>query len=227
MPMMTGRRPVARSWQPVVDGMSRIQKLVHLSVRQDPYDAERIRQELLRERRRYYEAELTAQAARVGCPGRVGRLTNGHVLSLLNEASRQDAESIVNTYNYDLALAIGHIRAETPTANRYVYAKRLRAWESARASWKNDQIATFTEMSARSLAQQHFYQYNSNLGTARLMPLRAVCPVCQGWINRGEVPLYVAQANPPPYHAGCPHAWETTPGRVSAEQCPLLWMGGE
>lgn len=218
---------MAREWQPVVDGMSKIQKLVHLSVRQDGYDVDRIRSELLRERRRYYEAELTAQAARVGCPGQVGRLTNGHILSLLNEASQQDALSIVNTYNYDLAIAVNHIRVETPTANRYVYAKRLRAWESKRGAWKNDQIATFTEMSARSLAQQHFYQYNSNLGTARLQPTKAVCPVCQGWVNRGEVPIYVATANPGPWHPNCPHTWLTTPGRVSPEQCPMLWVGGE
>ena len=224
---------MARSWQSVVEGLSDVGKLVHLAMRQDDLDQDRLRGELLRERRRYYEAELTAQAARVGCPGRVGRLTNGYVLSLLKEASQQDAESIVNTYNYDLAVAVAHVQAEAPTADRRAYAKRLRAWESKRTAWKNSQVAQQAEISARALAQQDFYQRNVNVGqllpvgVATLQPTTAVCPVCQGWINRGIVPLPVALVHPPPYHQNCPHFWNILPGVVSLEQCRLLWMGGE
>ncbi len=214
-----------RNWQPVANDLSDVGKLSHLAMRFDAFDEEAYRVQLLRERRRYYEAELTNQAARVGCPGQAGRLTNGYILSELEEASRQDAASIAATYNYDLAVAIAHIRAETPTANRYVYAKRLQEWSAARATWKDPQIAQFTEGSARALAQQHFYQFNNNVGMAVLEPKRAVCPVCQGWIDRGEVPLHVAMNNPPPYHPNCPHGWATTPGRVAQSECPMLWMG--
>lgn len=192
-----------RQWQPVVEQFADVQKLVHLASRMDTYDAERIRAELLRDRRAYYEAELTDQAARVGCPGRVGRLGNPERLSILNELSQIDATGIVNTYNYDLAAAVAQIRSETPTANRHVYAKRLREWDAKRSQWKQPQIATYTETTARSMAQSDFYMFNPSMGVATLQPTRAVCPVCQGWVNRGEVPLHVAQANPPPYHTNC------------------------
>lgn len=189
-----------RDWRSAVAEMTRVQRLVHLAMRRTLDDEERVRAELLRQRRAFYEDELTDQAARVGCPGRRGRLGEGPILSELNEASRDDAASIVNTYNYDLAAAIRQVHAETPTANRWVYAKRLGAWESKRADWKDPQIAQYTEMSARSLAQQHFHRFNATIGFAELMPKTAVCPVCKGWVARGEVPLRVAQEHPPPYH---------------------------
>jgi hypothetical protein len=216
---------MARNWQAALEDKSDIEKLIHLAMRNDAYDVDRIRGELLRERRRYYEAELTAQAMRAGCRGRVGRLANGAILSELNDISQQDATSIVNTYNADLVNAIGYIRAETPTANRYVYAKRLGEWEQNRASWKNDQIAQYTENSAREKAKQDFYANNNIFGTAELLPKRAVCPVCQGWVNRGSVPLNIAMNNPGPYHVNCPHGWSVKYDRVDPAQCQYLWMG--
>jgi len=215
-----------RNWQAMVEEMSDVMKLVHLAMRQDTYDEDRIRGELLRERRRYYEAELTAQAQRIGCRGQVGRLSSGAVLSELNDISQRDATSIVNTYNVDLAAAIRYIRAEVPTANRYVYAKRLGEWEQKRAGWKNDQIAQYTENSARAKAQQDFYQNNTSFGSAELLPRRAVCPVCVGWVSRGVVPLNVSINNPPPYHPNCPHGWSITYERITPDQCQYLWMGG-
>ena len=217
---------MARIWQPLVEQLSDVGRLVHFAARQEPLDVDRIRAELLRDRRRYYEAELAVQAARVGCPGRSGNLSNGAILSELNQQSLEDATSIVNTYNYDLAIAIRYIRAETPTANRNVYASRLVTWGKNRAAWKNDQIAQYTEMSARSKAQADFYRYNSNFGTAEIVPKTAVCPICQGWIDRGaDIPLRTAMNNPGPWHPFCPHGWETHPERVAREDCPTLWMG--
>ena len=192
-----------RNWQAMVDDLPDVARLIHLSMRQDPYDVDRIRGELLRQRRRYYEAELTDQARRVGCPGQVGRLGNGAILSELNEMSKQDATSIVNTYNADLASAISYIRAEVPTANRYVYAKRLGVWEQNRASWKDAQIAQYTQGSARAKAQQDFRYNNNTFGTAVLEPTRAVCPICQGWVARGIVPLNIALNHPGPFHPNC------------------------
>lgn len=217
---------MARDWRVVVDEMPRVQRLVHLMIRYDTVDEDATRAELLRVRRRAYEDELTIQAARVGCPGRSGRLVNASVLAELNQMCADDARSIANTYNYDLAGAISRIRSETPTANRFTYAARLREWETARAKWKTPQIAQYTENSARSLAQQHFSAFNADVfGFAVLEPRQAVCPVCQGWIARGEVPLNVAMNNPPPYHPGCPHAWRTVYDKVSRDVCPRLWMG--
>jgi hypothetical protein len=223
---MLEQAKMPREWQPIVEEMPRVGKLVHLAVRMDGVDEEATRIELLRLRRRAYENELTIQAARVGCPGRVGRLGNGAVLSELNEMCVQDAKSIINTFNYDLSNAINQIRSETPTANRFVYASRLRDWEVKRNDWKNKQIAQYTELSARALAVKNFFEFNSDiLGIAVLDPRLAVCPICQGWIERGEVPLQIATNNPPPYHVNCPHYWRTILEKVAKEECPLLWMG--
>jgi len=215
-----------REWQPIVDGMSNVMKMVHLAIRNDTFDIEAARVELLRLRRVSYEDELTKQAALVGCKGRRGRLSNGAILSKLNDMSQQDAQSIANTFNYDAAGAIVAIRSDVPTANRHVYAYRLRKWDKKRSEWKTPQIEQYTDSSARSLAQQHFYAYNDVQGTAILEPRTAVCPVCVGWVARGEVPLPVAMANPPPYHVNCPHSWVTFPNHVPKTECPQLWMGG-
>lgn len=214
-----------RNWQAVVADFSDVMKLVHLAARWDNFDEEAIRGQTLRDMRRYYEDELTIQAARVGCPGRRGRLGNNETLTALNRIATEWGRSIVNTYNYDVAVAIRHIRNEVPRANRYVYARRLEAWGAARDKWKLPQIEQMTEQTARSRAQQDFYSFNGSGGTAVLRPVRAVCPICQGWVARGDVPLRVAQNHPPPYHVNCPHGWVTTPDRRTAEECAILWMG--
>jgi hypothetical protein len=217
VPILTAEEAVAR--------LSNVGKLVHLAMRMDMFDEEALRADLLRQRRRVYEDELDIQAARVKCQQRRARLNNGAILSHLNEMGRRDAASIVHTFNRDLAFAIANIRAEVPTANRYVYAYRLRAWSKRRWSWKEKQIGQMTEGTTRAKAQQDFYDHNGHFGTATLRPRTAVCPVCKGWVARGEVPLQVAQNNPPPYHQNCPHGWSTRPDAVAKEDCPNLWMG--
>lgn len=227
--LLQRHRPVfgkkARDWQSVVDGMTDVQKLVHLAMRMDSVDIDRTRTGLLKAMRRAYEDELSIQARRAGCGNRTGRLDNNDSLTALSNAASGDAESIINTYNFDLSGAIINIAAETPNANRNTYVKRLGDWEEKRNAWKSEQIAGYTEGMARSIAQQDFFRFNNIGGTAELMPDQAVCPICQGWINRGEVSLREAENNPPPYHNGCPHLWETYPEQVPDGECVDLWMG--
>lgn len=215
----------AKDWQGLVDQFADVQKLVHLAARMDGYDQDSTALELLRVMRRAFEDELTIQARRVGCAGRSGRLGSGPLLSQLNEVAKGMATSIVATYNYDLATAIVKVKSDAPKANRYVYASRLKTWFNKRSKWKDAQIAQSVEGTARSIAQQQFYSHNGKTGAANLMPRKAVCPVCQGWITRGEVPLAVAQANPPPYHPNCPHYWATKPDKWPEGTCGVLWMG--
>lgn len=214
------------NWQPVVDDLSNVQKLVHLAARYDSVDVERIRTELLAIRRRAYNDELSIQAAAVGCPGQRGRLANGRILSALNDLCKRDAESIANTFNYFLAQEIIRIRQNNPRANRHHYAYHYRRWVTGYWDYKDAQIIQMADGSARAMAQQDFYRLNNNLmGSAKLEPRTAVCPICQGWVARGIVPLRVALNNPPPYHPSCPHGWSTRPDRVAPEECPNLWMG--
>jgi len=214
-----------RDWRALLENMSPVMRLVHLAARQDAFDVESIRGELLRNMRAAYNDELNIQARRVGC-NRTGGVREGPILSALNEIAKEHAGSIVNTYNYDLALAIQHIRQEVPSANRYTYAARLSGWNERREKWKNPQIALATEQVSRTRAQQDFVDNNGlREGTARLEPRTAVCPICQGWIARGNVPIYVAMANPGPWHNGCPHGWQLNYGQRGKIDCADLWLG--
>jgi hypothetical protein len=230
MPTLTAPKSLqlkARDWQSVVrsDSFSDPMRLVHLAMRLEEMDADRIRGELVKARRRAYEDEITIQARRIGCSARRGNLRAGPSLTELNEMSRADGESVVNTYNVDLAAAIANIRSEVPTANRHVYAKRLADWEGKRNKWKSAQIAEFTEGTARAMAQRDFVRFNDVQGVAVLKPETAAEPICQGWINRGEVPIAEAVANPPPYHQNCPHYFNVIPNKVSPGECAELWVG--
>ena len=193
-------------------------------MRQDSFDIDRIRSELLKTSRRVYEQELTMQAARVGCTGQ-GRLGNNPTLTELSDQARADAENIVNTYNFDLAAAIVQIRKDAPRANRNTYAKRLAEWEKKRNAWKSQQIAEWTEGIARVKAQQDFYRFNNLDGVGEVVPETAVCPVCQGWIKRGRIPLREILNNPPPYHIGCPHYIKTEAEKIPTGECDQIWLG--
>lgn len=216
-----------RDWKAELDSLSDVQKLVHLAYRMDSVNQEKIRGELLTIRRRAYEQELTLQAQRVGCSGRQGRLSEGATLTALSEQSKADAESIVNTYNYDLAIAIKAIASEVPKANRFTYAKRLATWDIKRAEWKSKQMATNAELAARDLAQKDF-MYNNNLeldGYVEIMPKNAAEPICQGLVNRGQIPMKEAQGIALPAHINCIHYKVTYPAKVPRRECPNLWMG--
>lgn len=198
-----------REWQPLVNEMTPVGKLVHLAMRRDAYDVEEQRTALLRMMRRAYESELRAMAQRVGCGGRTARLNNGAVLSELNDQAQEWARGIANTYNYDLAQEVGRIRTEAPRANRNTYAARVQEWHTERSAWKDKQIADYADSWARAKAQSDFRDMNNTMGTAQLEPKTGVCPVCLGIIARGDVPLREALKEPPPYHPNC-----CTPGTL-------------
>jgi hypothetical protein len=218
-----------RNWQAVVrsDEFTNVMRLVHLAMRQTEEQQESIRAALLKQRRREYEATLTEMARAAGCTGRRGRLDSGPILSELNEESKRDAESIVNTYNFDLGVAIQAVHTETPTANRFTYAKRLGDWERTRSKWKDPQVSMNTALTARSKAQEDFARFNPEAleGTAILMPRTAAEPICAGFVARGEVPGRVAIANPSPWHPNCPHVWIHQPAKIPREDCADLWLG--
>jgi len=191
------------AWPQMMGDLAPVQTLVHLAYRMDAVSASDLRAKMLRRLRDIYESEITIQAALIGCRGQRGNVGAGPVLSQLNSMAETAANGIVNTFNRDLVYALQSIKADIPRANRHIYANHLGRWEQKRSEWKEPQIALSVEGNARSLAQQHFHQFNGSYGSATLTPKRAVCPVCQGWVNRGEVSMSVALNNPPPYHPSC------------------------
>ena len=220
--------------QNITDQMSILQRLVYAAANWGTVKANRMQAELLSARVKAYNDELTIQAQHSGCSGRVGRLTNADIIDRLNQTSQNDAESIVNTFNYFLAIEIarvgqtqtGPVRRILPVLRLPEYIRAIRDWSQSYWAWKKPQITTMTDNSARARAQQDFYVQNRSIaGTAKLEPTTAVCPVCQGWIARGIVPLRVALNNPGPFHVGCPHIWDTRPDKIAQDDCGVLWMG--
>jgi len=220
--------------QTIVDQMTLMQRLIYNVADWGRVKISRLQSEILSMRVKAYNDELTIQAQHSGCAGRAGRLTNADITERLSQDSQRDAESIANTHSYFLAVEIlrvgetptGLVRRVLPVLRVPEYAKAVKAWSESYWSFKKPQITMMTDNSARAKAQQDFYIQNRGVaGTAKLEPTTAVCPICQGWIARGIVPLRVALNNPPPYHQNCPHIFSTRPDKVSAEDCPLLWMG--
>lgn len=215
-----------RQWEPLVAEFSDVMKLVHLAMRRDATDIASIANELFKEKRQAYEDGLTAQAANAGCAGRKGVMPND-ILTMAHDEANSEAASIANTYNYDLAVAIRHIRTETPSANRHLYAKRLLEWEAVRDEWKSQQIALWNQTKWTNIAFQDFLAHNPQLknGYAILQSKRTVCKICQYWASRGKVPLAEASRIEFPAHINCPHYWETHyKGKVNCEE---LWMGAD
>jgi hypothetical protein len=215
-----------RDWRAAIVDASPVMTLVHEAVRQDNFDTASIQAGLEQISRSFYNDELTLMAAAHGCDSRHGRLESGIIQSDIDADAATDATSIVNTYNYDLAVAIRHIRQEHPRANRYHYARYLTEWNEKRSSWKDKQIAMMTEGKARNRAQADFLQRNNLMdGNAHLLPIPAVCPICRGLVARGDVPIRVAYANPMPVHPNCPHLWHVDGRELPEDRCATLWVG--
>lgn len=194
----------AQPWQILVNQLTPVGQIAHGAAMADDTSEQVTRGELTAERARNYEKELKRQARRVGCDQYRGQLSIGPEWVELDQRSVDDARSITNTYNRDLARKITQTRQETPRANRNTYAKRIRDWSKERDAWKDKDIRTQTANSARAQAQRDFYQKNGiTEGHAVLRPRTAVCKICLGWIARGEVPVNVATSDAPPYHNFC------------------------
>lgn len=215
-----------RNWRKVVDDFTRVQQLVHLANRLQPESAIDIQGKLYQQKRVAYEDTLTAQAAAVGCAGKKGVTDMATLANMMGEAG-DEAEGIINTYNYDMALAIRNIAATTPTANRHVYAKRLAEWEAIRNEWKSKQIMLWNTMKWQDKAIADFLEHNPQLrqGTAEVQPQEtAVCDICRTWVERGKVPIARTKEVDWPAHLNCPHHWVIKYG-VESVDCSKLWVG--
>jgi len=204
--------------------LSNVGKLVHLAYRRDSVYESQLAALLFKQARQNYEAELTRQAAAVGCT-RKGLLSEGQNLSLLKQYANESASSIVRTYNFDLAKAIQAIRAENPRANRNYYVKQLAGWETQRASWKDKQISLMTVSTSVQAAKEAFVQNNILEGQAFLLPMHAAEPICAGIVAGNPYPLETILNVPMPAHFNCIHSWQEKYKKISKTACAELWLG--
>lgn len=211
----------APDWEDSLGGFSPVMVLVHDTMRLYEEDQNFIYDEILKSRIVEYEDAISDYIAQMGCGGKA-HVTSQKEIEYIKDQSREDAQSILNTHNRDLAKTIRGIKDDVPTANRSTYTSRFRIWNMGRQIWKATQIALHTTLTTRDYALKTFSDHNNLEPNVKLFPRTAKEPICQGWINRGLVNYEVAERNPSPYHLNCVHYWKPM---FRIGKCEGLWIG--
>jgi hypothetical protein len=162
----------------------------------------------------------------------VVELLDPGLLADLKARAWDAARDIAATHNVEMARQVLAIGKETPTANRFVYAKRLKEWASRRAQWKGPQIAlseasrAFENVIDRFLAKNRIFG-----GEFTVEPPTWAIPECK-YDCKGYVlgsPYDMAEwenVGPFPLHPNCPHhkeiKWKSLLGVPDREEA---WFG--
>ncbi|MFH1567740.1 MAG: hypothetical protein ABIL09_07040 [Gemmatimonadota bacterium] len=221
-----------RDWKALIEGMTDVQRLVHLGFRWDPLDEQVWRNDLLRDNRQTYEETLREEVRTLGCgdPGHVQIGAGPELKGIAKHADRY-GKGIVNTYNYDLARAIMQIGAETPTANRHVYAYRLQQWGQMREQRKTVEIGETESSWAVNQAKADFHRLNNlseAMTGAEVRPFNTQCPVCAEYVAGNPYDSVSDAYNKVslPAHPRCPHHIEAIMSRkLTPDECQELWLG--
>lgn len=220
------RRKLLRELIPVWKQTGDVQRMVAMVFDYHRSDIDALQQVLFEQARRDYGIAIAAEARAAGYEVANVRVLDRRVLTELNQRSRFAAESIAATHNRDLRGQIGRIAAETPKANRWVYASRLEQWEKSRVAWKSSQIATTELGETMQRAKTDFATANAVGAKARVMPLTAACPACAEMVGHGWMDLSEAMMYPLPLHVGCVHYLEIEYGRAGMPPLEELWLAG-
>jgi hypothetical protein len=189
---------------------------------------------IFEEARRAYDEALTASIAEVGCSG-PGHLTGGLELKALKERSLWAASKIADTYNKYLDGLVGNLVQEWKENHggteegltRLWLAKQTKEALEKRWKWKQEQIGITEKAFAVDRARLDFWRRNAIEGQVRVLPTEAVCEVCQGYVDRGWVPLQEAeQTFELPAHPNCPHYLIMRALEDTIPPCDELWRGG-
>lgn len=188
-------------------------------------DTAQIEQQLIEARKRAWVTAMEAEARRWGYTGSIPE-PRAHDLAWIRKESRKDAQSISRTWNRDVDRQLDRLYAENPRGNRHYYAARMEAWAAQRATWKDRQIASYTEMSTKARVVQRFEQKNDLTGGLKIFTgPPPVCGECVELYAMGPVEPSVARRYPAPRHVGCTHWWETMRASVILPNPRNLWVG--
>lgn len=138
----------------------------------------------------------------------------------LSQSSARSAVGIAATHNRDLERFLtGSDAPDLVTA--------AQQWEEARSVWKSDQIAVTEGMTARYKADRDFLDRNGIALAGRVIPERAVCPICQALVARGEMGPEELRTIVLPAHVNCQHAimYSGDIGQA-VDAGDLRWLGG-
>lgn len=204
---------------------TRLLRVLKLLYHQDAQDIQALAETLLAQRKTAWETALRAEAAQHGYTGPI-QAPRREDLRELKRMCREDAQSIVRTWNRDVDRQLARLYDTNRRGNRHYYAKRMEAWAAERDVWKARQIAAYTEFSTASYAQRRFWEMNGLRGAAYVFDgPPPVCPDCRELYGLGAVGQEVVDANPTPRHVNCTHSWRLLPWTADAPRPRDLWVG--
>ena len=148
-------------------------------------------------------------------------------MAYIRDLSRQDAESIANTWARDIERQLDKLYTANPRGNRHYYARNMEIWAGQRDQWKSTQIARFTHQSTEFYTADRFRKQNGLRGQGYIYVGGLVPRSSAGCIERtaaGVVDEAYVQTHPTPNHPNCPHTWEAV-DPVIVDDCSAIWMG--
>lgn len=169
---------------------------------------------------------VSDEAHAFGCPYAFGKPPSGSDLEALTTIANSDTDSIVSTFNRDLARYVEKLVSANPTQTDWrFFSGQIEAWIAARNAWKNQQIALNAETRAREMGRQRFWQMNRVQGKFKAYPLTSVCPICVFIISAGTVDQAFVDEHPLPAHINCTHEYRVVNATPRTIPCDLMWLG--
>lgn len=132
----------------------------------------------------------------------------------LRARARWAAASVVRTYNKRLRRELQGEIEDWPRrhAGEALTALALAAvgaeWAENYWAWKAGQVGVTETTWVSDKAMRDFLSKNRIQGLVRVVPLRAVCPICQDYVAAGWLPISEARFIKLPAHVSCPHIFE-------------------
>ena len=206
-----------------VGDLSDVGRLAYLLFAKQAADVTALAEELFREGRRTAEETLLQEAHAVGCPVLSVNLSSGALLSWIRDRADWAGQKVCDTYNAELVNEILRVCSKTPTANRWVLANDIQAWDWARQHlYKAEQIGTTEAFVIANDVRMRFYAINTVKEPEAWFGYSLQCEICQRIAARNPYTIREADAIGLP-HVGCLDQWHFRGGEAVA--CDELWLG--
>ena len=216
--------------QAFLDSLSAFQRRIFRAARRTEDDAGGLAIRLNERAVWVYELTLMSEAGRFGYYVAQVSLTDEDILALIERETGESADSIVNTYNYELIREILRLAEEYEEENVDYYDWQLfgpGGWWDRRRRWKDVQVGTWETWKRINQGMGDFYKRNPELPVemAEVVPYGAVCAACQALVDGNPWPIEraISIMGQLPLHINCPHYVRTF---VAGKAKGPLWLGG-
>lgn len=195
---------------------SQLIQTLSLLYEMDASEVQALADEILSLRTKAWQRGIENEATKYGFSGSA-KPPRGGDLADLRRQSLEDARSIRNTLNQELRRRLTDLYTANPKGNRNYYNKNIGDWLAQRDPYKAQQIALYSEQTARTRAREIFRNVLGIRGGEFIYD--GVAPVGKVCIERfalGVVDENYTDANPTPAHPNCPHSWREVNPKLPA-----------